>query len=146
MITRTVRKLRSPAVAYLLPALLVGLAVELGLRTMTLPRLARTLGVALETAQYQPARPSPLRRLGTRDAARYRAARRVLRLWPGGGENTCLRLALVAGFLLRQRRPTLHLGVAHRDGRTTAHAWIVVDGMVVDPLAGQFRPLMTTGS
>lgn len=147
---RRLRRLGSPTIRYLVPALAVGVFVEIGLRTTTLPRLSGMLGVPLHLGPARPGGP-PLRlvspwRLGRIDAARYQAARRVMRLWPGGGETTCLRVALVAGFLLRRRRPTLHLGVAHVDGRTRAHAWIVVDDLVVDPLARYYVPLTGTAT
>lgn len=139
------RAARSPTVRWLLPAVLVSVFVELALRTMTLPRLSSMLGVPLQlgpdTRKELP-RSAPVGRLDTRDVARYRAARRVLRMWPGANNGVCLRLALVAGCLLRRRRPTLHLGVAHVDGHTVAHAWLTVDGVVLDPTAQQYTPLV----
>lgn len=135
----------SPTVRWLLPAALVAAFVELALRTMTLPRLARMLGVQLQlgpdTGNGLP-RSASARALDVRDAARYRAARRVLGIWPWVGDGVCLRLALVAGCLLRSRRPTLHLGVAHVDGHTVAHAWLTIDGVVLDPTAQQYTPLV----
>ncbi|MGH3694105.1 MAG: lasso peptide biosynthesis B2 protein [Pseudonocardiaceae bacterium] len=140
------RAARSPTVRWLLPAALVCAVVELALRsTMTLPRLSSLLGIALQLGpdtrtELPPS--APALSLGARDAARFRAACRVLRIWPGTSTGGCLRRALVAGCLLRRRRPELHLGVAHIDGRTVAHAWLTIDGVVLDPTAQQYTPLV----
>jgi hypothetical protein len=56
----------------------------------------------------------------------------VLRHWPFG--DTCLRQALVGGHRLRRLNPTLHVGVAKQGGEVRAHAWLVVAGVVIDPL------------
>lgn len=134
-------RLRSPVARQLPWALVTALAVECGLRVTSLPTLVRLLGLSLHTttAHTEPRSSSTV--LGTQDAARYRAARRVLRLWPRGGSESCLRLALTAGFLLRHRHPRLHLGVAQFEGGTRAHAWISIDGVVFDPIAACYRPL-----
>ncbi len=137
------RAVRSPTVRWLLPAVVVSAFVELALRTMTLPRLSRLLGVQLQLGPDTGTEPPQSAWcLDARDAARYRAAHRVLRLWPGASNGVCLRLALVAGCLLRRRRPNLHLGVAHVDGHTVAHAWLTIDGVVLDPAAQQYTPLV----
>lgn len=139
------RAARSPTVRWLLPAVLVSVFVELALRTMTLPRLSSMLGVPLQlgpdTRKELPGSASAWR-LDPRDAARYQAASRVLRIRLGANNGVCLRLALVAGCLLRRRRPKLHLGVAHVDGHTVAHAWLTIDGIVLDPTAQQYTPLV----
>lgn len=46
---------------------------------------------------------------------------------------TCLRRAFAAAWMLQARgyRPTLHYGVAKRDGLTVAHAWLEADGQAV---------------
>lgn len=138
------RVARSQTVRWLLPAAVVAAVVELALRTMTLPRLCRLLGVRLElgpgSANGSP-HSVPVRALDVRDSARYRAARRVLGIWPWAGHGMCLRLALVAGFLLRHRQPALHLGVTHVDGKTLAHAWLSIDSAVLDPTAQYYTPL-----
>ena len=135
------RKLTSPTTRQLPPALLTGVGVEIGLRVLRLPTLVRLLGISLWTIPGQRERHASPADLGARDASRYRAACHVLRLWPHGGRNGCLRLALIAGFLLRHRKPTLHLGVAQVGRQTRAHAWISVDGMIFDPLADTYHPL-----
>lgn len=119
-----------PAVVVALGVLVV---VEIGLRTTTLPRLARVLGVPLGAdTDTAPVESPPGRLVLThRDRVRLRATRRATRRWPFG--DTCLRRALVSGRLLRPRRPTLHLGVALVDGDVAAHAWLVMDGHSLDP-------------
>jgi hypothetical protein len=57
---------------------------------------------------------------------------RMLRSWPFG--DTCLRQALVGGQRLRRLNPLLYVGVAKLDGEIRAHAWLVVSGVVVDPM------------
>jgi hypothetical protein len=69
------------------------------------------------------------------------ATRRVLRHWPLG--DSCLRQALVCGWLVRRLRPRLQLGVAKVDGEVRAHAWILVGSAVVDPrrAVSSYQPL-----
>ncbi|HET9254265.1 MAG TPA: lasso peptide biosynthesis B2 protein [Pseudonocardiaceae bacterium] len=139
------RIVRSPTLRWSLPVVLVSGFVEIALRAMPLPRLSRLLGVALrlepDDPHDEPAGPGSPAGLDARDAARYLATCRVLRRWPGARTGVCLRLALVAGCLLRHRRPGLHLGVAHVDGHTVAHAWLTIDGIVLDPTAYRYTPL-----
>lgn len=114
---------------WLAAALALAPVVELGLRVARLPRLAALLGVRLDLD----ARPveSATRLLPDRYQARLRAVRRVVRHWPFG--DTCLRHALLAGVLIRRLGPVLQVGVARREGEVRAHAWLLVDGVVVDP-------------
>lgn len=113
----------------------VALAVELGLRLTTLPKLASALGtpLALEEEPWpSPAEPpAPATELPDWAKARVRIAQRVLRHWPFG--DTCLRQALISGQRLRRLRPSLHVGVAKVDGQVRAHAWLVIGGTIVDP-------------
>ena len=46
---------------------------------------------------------------------------------------TCLKQALVLSWLLKRRgvATTLQIGVAHREGAFTAHAWLEYNGQVV---------------
>lgn len=112
--------------------------VEVGLRTVRLPRVARWLGVPLAdgddrvpTAPRDGAHgPSAPLALDQRELAGVRDARRVLSA--PGVDGTCLRQALVVGHVVRRRAPRLVLGVAKRDGTVAAHAWIEVEGWVVD--------------
>jgi hypothetical protein len=101
-------------------------AVELLLRTVSLPKTCAALGV-----RFQPQRvDAPPKGLLPRSARHV--ALRVDDLYGCVPlPDTCLRRALVAGYLLRQLQPELVLGV-----RTTphfeAHAWLCVAGGILD--------------
>ena len=114
----------------------------MGLRTTTLPRLARVLGTPLAVNGYDAYADGADAVLLPRWAVRrMHAARRVLRHWPFG--DTCLRQALVCGWLVRRLGPELQLGVAKVEGEVRAHAWLVVSGTVVDPrrAVSSYQPL-----
>lgn len=143
----TRRRMRIPDVRIsevpaLCAALVVAVVVEVGLRTTTLPRLARALGTPLAVdgcdayAGSAEARPLPDWAL-----RRVHASRRILRHWPFG--DSCLRQALVCGRLVRRLQPALQLGVAKVDGEVRAHAWLIVRGTVVDPrrAVSSYQPL-----
>lgn len=119
-----------------LAALAVAVVVEVGLRVTTLPRLAGFLGTPLAVARNGAPdtmpRSGPLA-LSPQAKRQVRATRRVMRRWPFG--DTCLRQALVSGQRLRRLHPSLHVGVAKIDGEIRAHAWLTIDGGILDPLA-----------
>lgn len=117
-------------------ALAVAGATEVGLHTLPLPRLSRLLGTPLEmgAAGQEPKQlpsGSPVV-LIPRERRQVRTALRLLKRWPLG--DTCLRQALVCGFLLRHRHPALHIGVAKLDGEVRAHAWLTVGDSILDPI------------
>jgi len=122
---------------------LVVLVVEAGLRFSTLPRLTRLLGIRLahdgeSEQQEDSAFPSDLPAPWIR--RRAVTVNRVFRHGPLDG--TCLRRALVLGQRIRWLNPTLVIGV-RRDssGDIAAHAWLVVAGIALDPLATQYEAL-----
>jgi len=116
------------------------LAIELGLRLLRLTTLARALrcplaldpeesvadfdGTSAPTGANRPFSPRELLRIADTE--------RVLRHWPPGG--TCLRRALLVGWVLRRRRPVLRVGVAKIDGVVKAHAWLEIEGHPLNPL------------
>lgn len=116
-------------------AFMIAAVVELGLRTVRLPRLAQFLGTPLATAESSA---TPIEKAAFPSWARRRlaAARRALRHWPF--DDTCLRVALVGGCLLRSLDPQLRIGVARQDGEIRAHAWIEVGGRSLDPGSRDF--------
>lgn len=119
-------------------ALVVAAVVEVGLKVTTLPKLAGWLGVPLDTRGPGTAAETMsgprTATLPARAALQVRATRRVLRHWPFG--DTCLRQALISGQRLRRMHPALHVGVAKIDDEIKAHAWLVIHGVVLDPLRG----------
>ena len=140
------RSRRADTARFLVPALLTAITVEIGVRFARLPVFARVLGIGISTGPHAVEAVHGSAPLHRSDVARYRAARHVLRIWPDSGETSCLRLALTAGFLLRHRRPLLRIGVARTDGSVVAHAWLIVDGVPLDPAARNYCPLTRVGS
>lgn len=122
-------------------ALAVTCAVEIGLRTLSLPRTARLFGAPLRTTEPPTAPQVRGAHLGPRGRRQARAVQRVMRHWPFG--DTCLRHALVAGHRLRRFDPELVVGVAKIDGEIRAHAWLEFDTGLYDPLhaAQAYLPL-----
>lgn len=115
-----------------LAALLLAVPVEIGLRLTNLPRLARMMATPLMQPDARSVvTPSGSTQLPTWARERVRSTQRALKHWPFG--DTCLRQALISGFLLRDLKPVLQVGVAKIDGEIRAHAWLVVNGAVVDP-------------
>lgn len=121
--------------------------IEVLVRTVPLPRVARVLGIVFsrdreaDGSQPPPSlKPSEIRML--------RTLRRVVAHWPFAA-GPCLREALVAGYILRRRRPSLRIGAAKRDGAVVAHAWLEIDGEVIGgndgfvPLALETRRVQT---
>lgn len=111
--------------------LVLAAVVEVGLRTTTLPRLARLLGAPLTVDGFDALAGPADASLPRWAVLRMEATRRVLRHWPLG--DSCLRQALVCGSLVRRLDPVLQVGVARVDGEVRAHAWLVVGGTVLDP-------------
>lgn len=119
---------------HILSAAIVAAGVEVGVRALPLPRLAKLLGVRLDSEGSPAVGDRPCAQPSTRARRRLQATYRVLRHWPFGG--TCLRQALVLGQRLRRLDPVLHVGVAKVEGDVRAHAWLEIDGAVVDPIGG----------
>lgn len=113
----------------------VALVVEIGLRTVGLPRLSRWMGAPLQLDGAPDAPDFMFPSLEPWAKRRLSAVRRVLRHWPFG--DTCLRLALVSGRRLRKLGPMLRVGVTKQDGELKAHAWLEIDGVSLDPAAPQ---------
>lgn len=111
---------------------IIACLVEVGIRLLPLPRLSRALGVPLSTRPTE-ATPTPARAsAGT--VHQVRLVRRVMRHWPWG--DTCLRHALVLGNRLRRLDPVLRVGVGRFDDAVRAHAWLEIEGRVLDPIGG----------
>ena len=105
-------------------AFAMAVVVEVGLRSLDLPRLSRLLGVPLDTA--------PAREAHADDLV-------VVPHWAFG--DSCLRVALVGGFLVRDLAPILRIGVARHHGEVKAHAWLEIGGRSLDPGSVDFLPV-----
>ncbi len=113
---------------------LVFVAIEVGLKTVRLARLARWMQVPLATDHAPPpsAGQDDLTGLSAAEHRAYEAVCWVLSRWLYDG--TCLRRALALGFFLRRHHPVLRLGMIDEAG-AVAHAWIEVGGRVFDARA-----------
>lgn len=118
-------------------ALWLAVVVEIGLRTLRLPRMARLLGVRLDTANGASTVPA-VPDLPPWAQTRLRAVARVARRWP---TSTCLRRSLLMGQRLRALDPGLRIGVRRDAGEMQAHAWLEVGGVSLDVEAQDFSPL-----
>lgn len=118
----------------ILMALLVAVLIEVGLRLMRLPTLARLAGAPLQMDGPADFDDQPMRaRFVGKQARRVSAVQRVMRHWPVDGN--CLRQALVLGNRLRRDHPQLRIGVRKDEtGMLRAHAWLEVDGRTLDPI------------
>ncbi len=111
---------------------MLGLAttIEIGLRTVRLPALARGLGVRLDWSKDPSSPPGIPNSLDDTDRRELTNVIRVMRHWPFA-EGTCLRQSLMLGRVLRDRNPLLRIGVKGRDGEIVAHAWVEMDGVAL---------------
>jgi hypothetical protein len=118
-------------------ATLVVIAAEVGLRAMDLKTLSKLMQVPLSPGARErpPAGRDRLELLSTREQRLVWAAGWALARWVH--DPTCLRQALVLGFFLRRRHPTMHLGMI--DG-SVAHAWVEAGDFVynADPVQNAF--------
>lgn len=113
---------------------LTGLAllIELGLRWAKLQTVARRCGVPLDlNAPSAPAGTLTDLVLSAQEAQDLQVMRALLRRRPFNG--TCLRRALLCGWILRVRHPILVVGVRKTGRQVAAHAWIQVGGLRIDP-------------
>ena len=116
------------------------LLVEAGLRTRSLDELASLLGITLANGELERTQREPPD-VPSQVLWAFDATDRVLGLV--SDRSQCLRRALIAGHLLREHRPSLHIGSVRRDGRLAFHAWLELDGRIAaDPEAPLFRRLV----
>jgi Coenzyme PQQ synthesis protein D (PqqD)/Transglutaminase-like superfamily len=119
-------------------ASLVAVVAEIGLHTMDLPTLCHLMGVPLVPGLNDdpPPRTQSLDPFGPAERRSLWAATWVLERWTH--DPTCLRQALILGFLLRHRHPHLRLGLIG-DG-SVAHAWVEGEDFVynTEPVRNSF--------
>ena len=124
------------------------LQAEVVLRTGPLERACRWLGITPPDAPSRSAlvRVDSDRKAKRRIRANARAVERAARWLPV--PNTCLRRALALGWLLRDLRPTLRIGVSKERG-FEAHAWLEIGNAAVGAdgaVAERFRVLRRPSS
>lgn len=134
-------RFRPRRIVALARALLLLVVLEVGVRALRLPRLCALLGIRLNPVGTGTAAPAPgalsvsgdfsdLALWGHEQVA-LRSADTALRRGPF--QDTCLRRALCAGWILRRHQPELWIGVKKAGGAVSAHAWLVADGVHLDP-------------
>ena len=107
------------------------LCIEVGLRYGQIDSTARWVGAPLADAKAGSAPAAStldLARLSESERLGYAAAEWTLARWVF--DATCLRQALVRGWILRRREPQLHIGLV-MDGDSLAHAWLDFDGLAL---------------
>jgi len=126
---------RLRALATCLRVLVLLLIVELMIRWVPLPRLARLLGVRLDLspATNPGALAAPLA-LTPKARRQLRCCWRVAALWPFSS-GPCLRRSLVAAHLLRTDGAAVRLGFPNEPGARIAHAWIEIDGRPLEDVS-----------
>lgn len=117
-------------------AVVLSAIVEVKLRRrVPLPRIASDLGLHLRRSAVPSVTAATLSRhdLDVIRVVTLLYARLLRR------DGYCLRASLVAGRLLRYRRPELIVGVRRDGSLVTAHAWLVLDGVPVDVTSPDLR-------
>jgi hypothetical protein len=128
-------------------AVVVSLAAasEVAVRVLTLPRAARLFAVHLGSGSEPQMAPecSSTATLPPWAVRRLAVVQAVMRHWPIDG--VCLRESLVAGQRLRRLDPVMKVGVKRGAAGVTAHAWLQIDGIDLDPAAIEFGELVLSG-
>jgi len=124
-------------------AVVVVVAVEVGLRTTDVGTLAQRMQVPLASGMADPPEDDAddISVLTPGEQRMYWATGWVLNRWVF--PDTCLRRALAAGFVLRRNHPVLQLGLVG-DGETT-HAWVEAKGMTFNATEVTGRFVASTG-
>jgi hypothetical protein len=120
-------------------------AVEVGLRTTSLSRLTRLLGVAIDTdagAPGQEGQRGPV--LTAHEGRQLRILAAIVERWPFG-RGPCLRQSLVAGRILRRHQPHLRIGAAPTEDGVLGHAWLELAGKAVVGNPAGFPVLVSHG-
>jgi Transglutaminase-like superfamily len=124
---RAARSLYVLDVCSLARVTMLAMVVEIAVRLLPLPTVARLMRVSLV---QPPARPGVATLPDLRPAERraVRMARALMRRWPWG-RGACLRRSLLVGHVLRRHDPWLRVGVARDDTDIRAHAWLEIRGV-----------------
>jgi len=103
-------------------------AAEVGVRFVSLARLADAFGVPLHTEEAESSEPAAPFVLSPAMRRRLRVIDALGARWRFSA-GPCLRQALVAGHVLRRHGPHLVIGAALHEGDVIGHAWIEVGGL-----------------
>ena len=109
-------------------------AAEVALRFAPVDAVARRVGAPLADmgATVDPTMlPLEENQLSQRELLRFAASDWVLARWVY--DATCLRRALVGGWILRRRHPQMRIGLV-AGGDVVAHAWLEVEGRSIGAL------------
>lgn len=136
-------RLPRPAKVAVTKTTAIVLAVEVALRLLPITSIARRAGAPLVQGQGRSSLESSeldLTRLSDQEVTLMAAADWTLARWVF--DATCLRRALLFGWILRRRRPELRIGLME-GGDVQAHAWLIVEGGTLGALGdvGEFSRL-----
>jgi len=141
-IARAVAAMSWRDMANLVQYTLVAAAIEVGLRTLTLPRLCRFLHITLDASPSAGPIGSPVDiGLSRNEARKLVLAGRLLRRRPF--DDTCLRRAMLGAWILRTRDHAIRIGVVKAHGVVRAHSWLELDGISLEPDAVTTFKLLT---
>jgi hypothetical protein len=144
LVLRQWTRLLAPARWAVLEASGLVVGIEVALRLLPIDVIARRLGVPLSEVDAGVTGALPpemdLSLLSDRELLKISAADWVLARWVF--DATCLRRALVYGWILRKRGPELHIGLMTEDD-VLAHAWLIAEGASLGALGnvGDFSRL-----
>jgi hypothetical protein len=133
-----VARLRTAATSLRVIALLT--VVEVSIRWVPLPRLARVLGVEVNLRpSVSSGLPPDVSGLSAHQRRQLRCTWRIADAWPFGS-GPCLRRSLVAARLLRGSGAAVRLGLPRPDVGA-AHAWVEIDGRPIEDVSA-YRPFV----
>lgn len=115
----------------LIKCLLGAAAAEVAVRLLPLPRAARAFGATFDGDDTQGLPSNDVTLLPYWAQRKVACVLLVMDAWPGDG--LCLRRSLVLAHRLRTLTPRLDIGVRSDAGSVTAHAWVVVGGVAIEP-------------
>jgi hypothetical protein len=115
---------------------LVLVGAEGALRLTSVDRVARRLGLRFLDAPSTTVAEQVRLAITPGERRWVNNVGRVVRRWPW--DSSCLRQSLLLGWVLRRREPVLMMGVRREGDAILAHAWVRIDGVDLDPTAGQY--------
>ena len=138
-------RLQGPAKLAVMKTTALVVAVELALRRFPIDAIARHIGAPLADVKGNSApcgAEFDLTGLSDQENVLLAAADWTLARWVF--DATCLRRALLYGWVLRSHRPELRIGLM-AEAEVLAHAWLVIDGCALGALGdvGEFSRMVS---